>query len=324
MQTLKTFEKKARPSWIVHHDLSKVPAYFDSSPPPFIVNWLHLGKRETFTKENWHAAYGHGTLYGEVASMIELIDWLQQFHFLQNALITAIAIDCRWSRWRHYFKRHVFMERRYLTRSSRGSLILGINFFIGAIPLALSRSHHLYQEQLIIKSDTAIGITFLLPALESSWLSQLKVHRPFPHPLGNIWPSKTDMDNHRCWCYGPAGDCPTFDPIGLTSFGSCSGSTMGVRACLLPPMVPFDLGFCHCYAECRGTIHRRHAHYTCCDGLSHTNSLGPWCSLSSGLVLCIHPDSFIGYSFKHRCRVFGIVLTSLSSSSSFIAPKQKE
>ena len=49
---------------IVHHDLSKVPAYFDQ------VLLLHrkliaFGKtEETFTKENLHAAYGHELFIG--------------------------------------------------------------------------------------------------------------------------------------------------------------------------------------------------------------------------------------------------------------------
>ena len=64
MQTLKTLKRKARPSLIVHHDLSKVTAYFDQ------ILLLHrkliaFGKtEETFTKENLHAAYGHELFIG--------------------------------------------------------------------------------------------------------------------------------------------------------------------------------------------------------------------------------------------------------------------
>ena len=34
------------------------------------------------------------------------------------------------------------------------------------------------------------------------------------------------------------------------------------------PGVALDLGFCHCYAECRDHSHRRHAYHTRCDSLS--------------------------------------------------------
>ena len=64
MQTLKTLKKEGKTILIVHHDLSKVPAYFDQ------VLLLHrkliaFGKtEETFTKENLHAAYGHELFIG--------------------------------------------------------------------------------------------------------------------------------------------------------------------------------------------------------------------------------------------------------------------
>ena len=64
MQTLQTLKKEGKTILIVHHDLSKVPAYFDQ------VLLLHrkliaFGKTEkTFTKENLHAAYGHELFIG--------------------------------------------------------------------------------------------------------------------------------------------------------------------------------------------------------------------------------------------------------------------
>ena len=64
MQTLKTLKKEGKTILIVHHDLSKVPAYFDQ------VLLLHrklisFGKtEETFTKENLHATYGHELFIG--------------------------------------------------------------------------------------------------------------------------------------------------------------------------------------------------------------------------------------------------------------------
>ena len=64
MQTLQTLKQEGKTILIVHHDLSKVPAYFDQ------VLLLHrkliaFGKtEETFTKENLHATYGHELFIG--------------------------------------------------------------------------------------------------------------------------------------------------------------------------------------------------------------------------------------------------------------------
>ena len=54
MQTLQTLKKEGKTILIVHHDLSKVPAYFDQ------ILLLHrkliaLGNRRNLTKENLHA-----------------------------------------------------------------------------------------------------------------------------------------------------------------------------------------------------------------------------------------------------------------------------
>ena len=63
-ETLQTLKQEGKTILIVHHDLSKVPAYFDQ------VLLLHrkliaFGKtEETFTKENLHAAYGHELFIG--------------------------------------------------------------------------------------------------------------------------------------------------------------------------------------------------------------------------------------------------------------------
>ena len=71
MQTLHTLKKEGKTILIVHHDLSKVPAYFDQ------IIFLHrkliaFGKTEdTFTKENLHAAYGHELFIGGG------VEWLQ-------------------------------------------------------------------------------------------------------------------------------------------------------------------------------------------------------------------------------------------------------
>ncbi|KXT77868.1 metal ABC transporter ATP-binding protein [Streptococcus sp. DD13] len=64
MQTLQTLKKEGKTILIVHHDLSKVPAYFDH------ILLLHrkliaYGKtEETFTEDNLQAAYGHELFIG--------------------------------------------------------------------------------------------------------------------------------------------------------------------------------------------------------------------------------------------------------------------
>lgn len=97
----------------------------------------------------------------------EFIQGLQSFHFLQNAVVTAIvigivagAVGC-------------FIILRGLSLMGDAishavlpgvalSYILGINFFIGAIAFGLLASIMItyIKGNSIIKSDTAIGITF--------------------------------------------------------------------------------------------------------------------------------------------------------------------
>ena len=97
----------------------------------------------------------------------EFIDGLYSFHFLQNALITAIiigivagAVGC-------------FIVLRGMSLMGDAishavlpgvaiSYILGIDFFIGAIAFGLLASIIItfIKGNSIIKSDTAIGITF--------------------------------------------------------------------------------------------------------------------------------------------------------------------
>ena len=97
----------------------------------------------------------------------EFIDGLQQFHFLQNALITAIAIGIvagavgcfiilRGMSLMGDAISHAVLPGVAL------SFILGINFFIGAIAFGLLASILItyIKSNSIIKSDTAIGITF--------------------------------------------------------------------------------------------------------------------------------------------------------------------
>ena len=97
----------------------------------------------------------------------EFLDGLQNFHFLQNALITAIvigivagAVGC------FIILRGMSLMGDAISHAVLPgvalSFILGINFFIGAIVFGLLASVIItyIRGNSIIKSDTAIGITF--------------------------------------------------------------------------------------------------------------------------------------------------------------------
>ena len=99
--------------------------------------------------------------------MIEFIQGLQDFHFLQNALITALvigvvagAVGC------FIILRGMSLMGDAISHAVLPgvalSFILGINFFVGAILFGLLASILItfIQRNSIIKSDTAIGITF--------------------------------------------------------------------------------------------------------------------------------------------------------------------
>ena len=97
----------------------------------------------------------------------EFIDGLLNFHFLQNALITALvigivggAVGC------FIILRGMSLMCDAISHAVLPgvaiSFILGINFFIGAIVFGLLASTIItyIKSNSIIKSDTAIGITF--------------------------------------------------------------------------------------------------------------------------------------------------------------------
>ena len=99
--------------------------------------------------------------------MMEFIQGLQDFHFLQNALITALvigivagAVGC------FIILRGMSLMGDAISHAVLPgvalSFILGINFFVGAILFGLLASILItfIQRNSIIKSDTAIGITF--------------------------------------------------------------------------------------------------------------------------------------------------------------------
>ena len=97
----------------------------------------------------------------------EFIDGLQNFHFLQNALITAIvigvvagAVGC------FIILRGMSLMGDAISHAVLPgvalSYILGINFFIGALVFGLLASFLIafINQNSTVKGDTAIGITF--------------------------------------------------------------------------------------------------------------------------------------------------------------------
>lgn len=97
----------------------------------------------------------------------EFIDGLQKFHFLQNALITAIVIGVVAGTVGCFIiLRGMSLMGDAISHAVLPgvaiSFILGINFFIGAIVFGLLASIIItyIKGNSIIKSDTAIGITF--------------------------------------------------------------------------------------------------------------------------------------------------------------------
>lgn len=99
--------------------------------------------------------------------LVKFINGLMNYHFLQNALITAIvigivsgAVGC------FIILRSMSLMGDAISHAVLPgvalSFILGINFFIGAIVFGLLASIIItfIKENSIIKGDTAIGITF--------------------------------------------------------------------------------------------------------------------------------------------------------------------
>jgi iron/zinc/copper transport system permease protein len=97
----------------------------------------------------------------------EFIDGLLNFHFLQNALITALVIGIVGGAGGCFIiLRGMSLMGDAISHAVLPgvaiSFILGINFFIGAIVFGLLASTIItyIKSNSIIKSDTAIGITF--------------------------------------------------------------------------------------------------------------------------------------------------------------------
>lgn len=170
----------------------------------------------------------------------EFINGLQQFHFLQNALITAIAIGIvagavgcfiilRGMSLMGDAISHAVLPGVAL------SFILGINFFIGAIAFGLLASILItyIKSNSIIKSDTAIGITFSsFLALGVILIGIAKSSTDLFHILfGNIL-AVQDQDMWITIGVGVAvllAICLLFRPLLLTSFDPVLAQSMGVR-----------------------------------------------------------------------------------------------
>ncbi len=108
---LKPWKGKARPSPIVHHDLSKVPAYFDQ------ILLLHRkliafgeNRRNLYQRE-FSRSLRPWTFYRRWNQMIARIyRWITTISIAssRNALLQLLSIDRRWcSRMFHHFARHV-------------------------------------------------------------------------------------------------------------------------------------------------------------------------------------------------------------------------
>ena len=212
----------------------------------------------------------------------EFIQGLHDFHFLQNALITAIvigvvagAVGCfiilRGMSLMGDAMSHAVLPGVAL------SYILGINFFIGAITFGLLASIIItyIKGNSIIKSDTAIGITFSsFLALGIILISVAKSSTDLFHILfGNIL-AVQDLD---MWISIGVGILVLlvisifFKQLLLTSFDPLLAQAMGMNS----------------YAKCRNDSDCGHADYTSCDSLSLCQEsqdhdfivicLGGWC-----------------------------------------------
>ena len=248
----------------------------------------------------------------------EFIDGLLNFHFLQNALITALvigivggAVGC------FIILRGMSLMGDAISHAVLPgvaiSFILGINFFIGAIIFGLLASTMItyIKSNSIINSDTAIGITF------SSFLA-----------LGNIL-AVQDMDMWITIIVSLlvlATITIFFRPLLLTSFDPILAKSMGVKVTFYHYLLMVILTLVSVTAmQSVGTILIVALLITpAATAYLYVHSLKTMILLSSGLgALASVLGLFIGYSFNIAAGS-SIVLTSalLFLISFFIAPKQ--
>ena len=240
----------------------------------------------------------------------EFIDGLQQFHFLQNALITAIAIGIvagavgcfiilRGMSLMGDAISHAVLPGVAL------SFILGINFFIGAIVFGLLASVLItyIKSNSIIKSDTAIG-NILAVQDRDMWIT-IGVGAAVLLVIVLL-----------------------FRPLLLTSFDPVLAQSMGVRVKVYHYLLMVLLTLVSVTAmQSVGTILIVAMLITpAATAYLYTNSLWSMMLLSSGLgALASILGLFIGYSLNIAVGSC-IVLTSavFFLISFFIAPKQRK
>ena len=267
----------------------------------------------------------------------EFIDGLLNFHFLQNALITALvigivggAVGC------FIILRGMSLMGDAISHAVLPgvaiSFILGINFFIGAIIFGLLASTMItyIKSNSIIKSDTAIGITFSsFLALGIILIGVANSSTDLFHILfGNIL-AVQDMDMWITIIVSLlvlATITIFFRPLLLTTFDPILAKSMGVKVSFYHYLLMVILTLVAVTAmQSVGTILIVALLITpAATAYLYANSLKTMIFLSSGFgALASVLGLFIGYSFNIAAGS-SIVLTSalLFLISFFIAPKQ--
>lgn len=267
----------------------------------------------------------------------EFIDGLLNFHFLQNALITALvigivggAVGC------FIILRGMSLMGDAISHAVLPgvaiSFILGINFFIGAIIFGLLASTMItyIKSNSIIKSDTAIGITFSsFLALGIILIGVANSSTDLFHILfGNIL-AVQDMDMWITIIVSLlvlATITIFFRPLLLTSFDPILAKSMGVKVTFYHYLLMVILTLVSVTAmQSVGTILIVALLITpAATAYLYVHSLKTMILLSSGFgALASVLGLFIGYSFNIAAGS-SIVLTSalLFLISFFIAPKQ--
>lgn len=267
----------------------------------------------------------------------EFIDGLLNFHFLQNALITALvigivggAVGC------FIILRGMSLMGDAISHAVLPgvaiSFILGINFFIGAIIFGLLASTMItyIKSNSIIKSDTAIGITFSsFLALGIILIGIANSSTDLFHILfGNIL-AVQDLD---MWITIAVALLVLttitifFRPLLLTTFDPILAKSIGVKVTFYHYLLMVILTLVAVTAmQSVGTILIVALLITpAATAYLYANSLKTMIFLSSGFgALASVLGLFIGYSFNIAAGS-SIVLTSalLFLISFFIAPKQ--
>lgn len=267
----------------------------------------------------------------------EFIDGLLNFHFLQNALITALvigivggAVGC------FIILRGMSLMGDAISHAVLPgvaiSFILGINFFIGAIVFGLLASTIItyIKSNSIIKSDTAIGITFSsFLALGIILIGIANSSTDLFHILfGNIL-AVQDLDMWITIAVALlvlATITIFFRPLLLTSFDPILAKSIGVKVTFYHYLLMVILTLVAVTAmQSVGTILIVALLITpAATAYLYANSLKTMIFLSSGFgALASVLGLFIGYSFNIAAGS-SIVLTSalLFLISFFIVPKQ--